>query len=262
MTINKIFTVLLYLLLFTTKHSFAQELVLEPNIGINYYGLSKFEENRRSPADFKASSMAMATTFGLSIKYVTNKLHYVLSIQSVSLGPSFIYSNIFLNKGIVPSFQSHHYSTYSNYALIGYGIELKKKLSSKIIATYHLQSGIGINRGKEYYDNVMPRRIYRSEFVSGYEQYSIAFYRKGLGVFLTGKTGISFINKKGNESLKMIAFFNKGLLKMARYEIDYSYGYYDFPEYTRKQHVNLASTGTGFGLSLAVPIRILRSKAL
>ena len=65
---------------------------------------------------------------------------HVLSIQSIALGPSFAFSNMFLDRGIVPSYSGHHSASSVDHTLLSYGIEKESPKIGCIKFNYSIQA--------------------------------------------------------------------------------------------------------------------------
>ena len=225
--------------------------------GIQYYGISYISKDDPEPSDFQKSWPEFAVTYGVDIKYKPKQLLHVLSIQSIALGPSFAFSNMFLDKGIVPSYSGHHSAGSIDHMLISYGIEKESKGWNWIKFNYSIQGGIGTNKSKSAYDSIWPPSSFGMEDGTNYKEYTIRYKRTGVGLFLTGKAGFALYDNRNKSFLNFQAFWHQGLIKSAEFLIRYRYGYYNFPQYQRDQQVVLKTKGTVFGATVGIPIRIL-----
>jgi hypothetical protein len=235
-----------------------QTLELIPRIGFQYHGISYISKVDNHPSDFFPSIPEFEASIGIDIRLKIKRFTHVVSVQITAIGPSFSFRNIFHDKGIIPSSSGHHTASFSGQALIAYGLEWKSRQHNLVRFDYSIQAGIGTNKSKEAYDSIFIPKFYGQEDGTGYKQYSIQYSRTGVGIFLTGKAGLGFYNRKHKQVISIQAFWHQGLKEMARYDIEYKYGYFNYPQYRRSQQVTLRSRGTVFGVTLGVPIRILK----
>ena len=211
------------------------------------------------PVDFTVSQLNSTLTIGADIKLITKRFTHVLSVQSIELGPSFTFRNMYFNQGFIPSSSGHHSASSIGQALISYGIE-DTYGKRKVRLQYSLQAGIGANKSKEAYDIVLAPDSYGRQAGDHYIGYLTRYKRSGLGVFLSGKTGISLYNKRNKNTVNLQLFWHQGLKKMAEYSIYYEYGYFSRPEYQRQQQVLIKSKGTVFGVTVGIPIGVWKGK--
>lgn len=255
--VMKKYFIFLFFILYC-NFSKGQKLQFVPRAGFQYHGLSYISKGDPHPSDFKKTVPEFEATIAADVKYKTKHLTHVVSIQSVALGPSFAFSNIYLDKGIVPTFRGHHSASSIDQPILSYGIEKESKGNSRLRFNYSVQAGIGFNKSREAYDSILPPDSYGREDSVGYYYYAIQYKRSGIGIFLTGKAGVSFYNKRNKSFLNLQVFWHQGLKKMAEYAILYEYGYFNYPQYQRSQQVKLKTRGTVFGVMVGVPIRILK----
>lgn len=244
----------------------SQKIEIVPNLGIQYYGISYISKNDVHPMDFRASRPNIEGTWGFSVKYKRERLRHILSLQDIVLGSSFSFRNIYLDKGIIPTFQERMHSDGIDVLLFSYNIqkEFNKEFiffgKSKLKFIYSGGVGIAFNRSKWFYDIVLPPYSFGQIISTNYFEYHILYNRAGAGVFLIGKAGFNFYNKKGKNFLTLEAFWNQGLKKMEEFSIDYNYGYLNTQYQRTVKDVKLKSRGTAFGFTLGVPIRLINDK--
>ena len=245
------------ILIFISATSFSQKLFLVPKAGINYLGASYMEKGDYKPQDFKFSRSGLSITIGADLKYKLPNYTHVLSIQSIALGTSWSFINMYFNAGIIPASSGHHMETSTDQTLISYGLEKETNNKGRIRGNYGLQLGFGFNKNKEYYDSIFTQHGYGVDYGTGYQEYLIQYKRGSRGLFLTAKAGISLYNKKNNAVVNLQAFLHQGFTKMISFDLMYRYGYYNYPQYQKIERVHFHSTGTVFGATVGVPIHIL-----
>lgn len=74
------------------------------------------------PFDFTISRPNFVLPVGVDVKYRLRHLTHVISFQSIALGPSWSYTNMYLDKGIIPSFIDAKSSNALNHLLVSYGV--------------------------------------------------------------------------------------------------------------------------------------------
>ena len=250
--------IIFFLFIFCCLFSKGQTLQIVPRAGFQYHGLSYISKDEPHPSDFKKGIPEFVVTIGADVKYKTKHLTHVLSVQSIALGPSFSFTNMYLDKRIVPSFGGHRRSESIDHAILSYGLEREGHGNKRLKFNYSVQAGIGFNKSREAYDSILPPDSYGEQIGDHYYHFTIRYNRSGMGIFLLGKAGISFYNKKKKSFLNLQAFWHQGLKKMAEYDIHYQYGYFSYPQYRRDEQVKLKTRGTVFGVTMGVPIRILK----
>ena len=78
-------------------------------------------------------------------------------------------------------------------------------------------------------------------------------------IFVRGTGGFDFVNKRGKRKLSVNLFYNQGLKDMAHFDIHYRYGYWNDPaKQVDVPKLVLRSRGTVFGLSVGIPITLLK----
>lgn len=246
------------ILLLIGKVCEAQTLEIIPRGGVQFFGLSYISKGDPKPADFKHNIPVGAVSVGADIRYTRQKhFSYLLSIESIEVGPSFSFHNVFLNQGIVPTISGHFAASSLGHALASYGIQKEKNLGQHIHLSYSIQAGLAFTKGMQYYDS-SSTESFGMQLGDSYYQYRIQYYRSGAGVFLSGKLGIGLCDKRKRDRIILQLLWHQGLREMEKYRIQYQYGYYSNPQYQRNQLVILRSRGTVFGATVGVPIRLLK----
>jgi hypothetical protein len=256
-SLSRRFFLLINILIFGCLITTAQTLELVPRVGFQYHGLVSSPDRPKS-SEFKKSSPEFAALIGADIKFRSQTMVHIVSIDNIALGPSFSFYNTFADRGIIPTTGAHRAASSINHLLLSYGLERESKTKNRLQLFYALQAGIGFNKSQNVYDSVLAPDGFGTEIGTSYMKYTIKYSRVGLGIFLTGKAGITLLNKKKKDILNLYGYWHQGLKRMATYDIRYSYGYYDYPQYQRSDQVRLHSRGTVFGVSLGFPIRLIK----
>lgn len=254
-----------FLFLFPSIHSVGQRLQIVPQLGFQYFGMSYISKPDAHPKDFKQSRPEFEATMGIDIKLRSNKLTHVVGLYNPIVGPSFSFKNMFADKGIIPTFLGHAHSSGPNQIFVSYSLENESKKMRKVFGAirtkYYYSGGIGVgfNKSKKYYEDVLMPWTYGRQIGDNYYTYTVRYRKEGFGVLIPMRTGINLYNKKNRNFLNLNMFWIQGFKKMAEYSIDYEYGYFTHPEYQRSiKDVRLKSRGTVFGATVGMPINILK----
>ena len=259
----------LFVLLVSFISSEGKKLQVVPKVGFQYFGFSYLSKDNLLSDDFKKSSLEFEGAIGLDVKYKLKRWTHVLSLQNALLGPSFSTRNMYADKGITPTLPGHRHATITPHALLSYALQRESRklfqFTRKIRTSFYYSAGIGVgfNRTKWYYNIALQQYTFSAttstnSSPNNYYNLVIDYRRAGIGLFMPVTVGLNFYNKRNKNFLTFQAFWNQGLKKMAEYNIRYRYGYYNYPQYQRQQEVTLKTRGTVFGVTMGVPIRILK----
>lgn len=243
----------------------AQKFEVVPKIGIQYAGLSYLSKMDSHPSDFDGTVPKLNDTWAFDIKYKPKKFSHIISIESISLGSAFSVRNLYSEARLLPDFLIHKHSDGIDQLLLSYNLQNESRKFLKFIGRNKIKFyytggvGIGTNKSKSYYETILKPNSYGFIDDDLYYNHSIRYYRSGIGVFVIGKAGVNFYNKKNKDFLVFEAFWDQGLKQMESFSIDYDYGYFSYPQYQRSiKKIFLKSRGTVFGFRLGVPIRLIK----
>jgi hypothetical protein len=238
------------------------------NLTAPFSGISYTKEYNKD--EFKPRNVRINGSWSLDIVYKAKKVSHKFSFNEMPFEESFKLVNKFMlpqynpNGGLLGFKQAIHGDAIDHfifsYALQKEGIKEKRFLfKSSLRFNYSGGLGISLNRSKDYYKEVFSRSSGGASTPSTYYGYDIDINRDGFGLFLKGVAGVDFINRNGKRKLCLSLFFYQGLKNMADFDIHYQYGYFNDPD---KQvdvpNQKLYSRGTTFGVSLGVPIKIIK----
>ncbi len=264
---------LLKFVIFSSFFVTAQKLEITPFAGVSYTGNSSKYQQQALPADFSHFHLPPGPTLGADVTFQIYSKKHTVSVQYLDIGYNYTYTNMYLYDMLFKE-SSHHMSSslsasiphflFTYYLVNGRLDDGKKKRS--LYLKYMAGPGISFNRSPNYYlgsgmnlDESGWIGIDTSGRKVDYIYSVIRTKRGGVGLFLSGRVGIELMNKKGLSWLSLYTYWHQGFTKMQQYDIEYEYGYFNFPEYQRpRQKVRLKSNGTSFGMVVGVPIRIIK----
>lgn len=244
---------------------YSQKLYGILNLTAPFSGISYTNGHNRD--EFGSSIPRINGSWGVDIIFKHKKTSHKFSIEQVPFEKYFKLTNKFIvppNQGL--GFSIHKYGTAIDHFIFSYALQKEGKrekgflFHSSIRFNYSAGIGVSLNRSKAFYKEIYPNSSGGWASNVTYSAYEAIHHRKGFGLFLRSTGGFDFINKrKNNRWLRINLFYDQGLKDMVHFDIHYIYGYFNDP--SRQVDVPkqvLKSRGTTFGLSIGVPIKILK----
>lgn len=259
---------LIYLALFIyfQQSGNAQKISAALNLTTPFSGISYTKGHNRD--EFKPSVARINFSWGVDMIYHGKKVNHKFSIEQVPFEKYFKLVNKFMLPPNPEQLLGHvriNFGTTIDHFIFSYTLQKEGKkpkgflLHSRIRFNYSSGVGISFNRSKNYYQTIYANSSDGSSNTHTYMAYDAVHFRDDFGLFLRGTGGFDFVNKKGKRKLSLNAFYNQGLKDMAHFDIHYRYGYWNDPsKRVDVPHQILRSRGTTFGLSIGVPIIIIK----
>lgn len=232
-----------------------------PFSGISYTGGHNSQE-------FKPSVARINLSWGVDIIYRRKKVNHKFSVEQMPFEKYFKLVNKYMLPPNTEQLLGHvriNFGTAIDHFIFSYALQKEGKkekgflFDSKIRFNYSAGVGVSFNRSKVYYRNLYANSSDGASNQYTYMAYDAVHYRDGFGLFVRGTGGFDFVNKRGKRKLSVNLFYNQGLKDMAHFDIHYRYGYWNDPaKQVDVPKLVLRSRGTVFGLSVGIPITLLK----
>lgn len=260
--------IIIVLLLYIPFKGYSQKLFGVINLTTPFSGITYAEKFNKD--EFRPRNARINFSWGFDFIYKGGGINHKLSINQMPFGEGFKLINKFMHPSYPGSdtllgFAFAKHEDAIDHFIFSYCLQKVGKnekgflFHSRIRFNYSIGIGLSLNRSKSYYDQVFSTSSGGRSNPWTYYSYDITIYRDGFGLFLKGEGGFDFISKKGKRILCLKLFYDQGIKNMAQFDIKYQYGYFNDPsKQVDVPEQALYHRGTTFGLSIGVPITIIR----